>query len=297
MEKTMPIKIDPGSLKRRPAMRAADRIRVHGGEVPYLTFPLLEEQTWCRHAFSTRAGGISTGALSSMNLSFAREKNRSTVEANFRIFADALGFPPEHMVLSHQTHTTNIRVVTAADRGKGFLRERDYRDIDGLVTDCPDIVLVTFYGDCVPLLAVDPVHHVIGSAHSGWRGTLNNIGAELIRTMRETYGTNPADVRAAIGPSICPDCFEVGPEVAEAFLAERGTAFSEPILRRGNIKDGEQKYQLDLQEACRRNFLGAGLKEEHISLPDLCTCCNWDVLFSHRGSGGEHGLMAAFLWM
>ena len=293
----MQTKISTIPLVRKNVSSAMDRIRVHEGTVPYLTFPLLDEESWCRHAFSTRLGGVSTGGLASLNLSFVREKNRANVEQNFRIFADALGFSPENMVLSFQTHTTNIRVVTEEDRGKGFLRERDYKDIDGLVTDCRDIVLVTFYGDCVPLLAVDPVHHVIGSAHSGWRGTLNNIGAELIRAMQENFGTDPADVRAAIGPSICSGCYEVGEEVAQAFSEKRGPGMTDHILKRGEIRDGETKYYLDLQEACRRNFLGAGLREDHVIVPDLCTCCNREVLFSHRGSGGDHGLMAAFLWM
>ena len=167
---------DLTTLRRKPAVRAIDHLCVHSGEVPFLSFPLLDEQDWLMNCFSTRLGGVSEEGLAALNLSYTREKGgREKVDENFRRMAESAGFPAEDMVLSWQTHTTNIRVVREEDRGKGFTSQRDYCDIDGLVTDVPGLVLVTFYGDCVPLLAADPVRHVIGAAHSGWKGTLNNV--------------------------------------------------------------------------------------------------------------------------
>lgn len=289
---------DLTTLRRKPAVRAIDHLCVHSGEVPFLSFPLMDEQDWLMNCFSTRLGGVSEEGLAALNLSYTREKGgREKVDENFRRMAESAGFPAEDMVLSWQTHTTNIRVVREEDRGKGFTSQRDYCDIDGLVTDVPGLVLVTFYGDCVPLLAADPVRHVIGAAHSGWKGTLNNIGGELIRTMKETYGCDPADVIAAIGPSICSDCFEVDRDVADAFRAKTDPDVFEKICRTASDPEKRKagKHHIDLQEACRQNFLHAGLAFDRISVPDVCSCCNSDLLFSHRGSPEEHGLMAAFL--
>lgn len=261
------------------------------GEVVYLTFPLLEPFSWITHGFSTRLGGVSQGEIGSMNLSFGREPGRENVEENHRRMAAAIGYAPENMVFSRQTHTTNIMNVTEKDRGLGFTRDRDYNDIDGLITNVPGVVLVTFYADCVPLLLVDPVHRAIGSAHSGWRGTVNNMGKAVVEAMTKAFGTKPEDVVAAIGPSICQDCYEVSGDVIGAFQK----AYDPGLWPSLFYEKENGKYQLNLQQACFENFLSSGLLPEHISLPDLCTCCNPQLLYSHRASGGKRGNLAAFL--
>ena len=124
--------------------------------VAYFTFPLLEQTRMVRHAFSTRLGGASKGYFSTMNFSLTRGDNRDDVLENYRKMARILGTDVSKMVLSHQTHTTNIRLVTEADAGKGIWRERDYENIDGLITNVPGLTLVTFFADCVPLYFVDP---------------------------------------------------------------------------------------------------------------------------------------------
>ena len=171
--------------------------------VPYLTFPVFEEMPWLAHGFSTRYGGVSTEELSSMNLSFSREKNQENVMENFRRIGEAIGFSIDQLVLSDQTHTTNVREATRQDRGKGILCNRDYSDIDGFVTNQPGVILATFYADCVPLFFVDPVKKAVGLSHSGWRGTVNKIGAVTIKKMQKLYGSDPKDIITAIGPSIC----------------------------------------------------------------------------------------------
>ena len=158
------------------------------------------------HGFTTREGGVSEGIFSSMNLSFTRGDDPARVKENYRRAAAALGVPAEHIVCSDQTHTTNVRHVTMDDRGKGVFREKDYRDVDGLITDTPGLVLATFFADCVPLFFVDPVRRCIGLSHSGWKGTAARMGARTVEAMPETFGSNPADIRAAIGPSICEMC-------------------------------------------------------------------------------------------
>ena len=187
------------------------------GAVPYLSFPMLRDTGLVTDGFSTRLGGVSEGCFSSLNLSFDRGDDRAAVAENFRRMGEALGIRCEDMVLSQQTHTTNIRIVTDEDRGKGITRERDYTDIDGLITNVPGICLVTTYADCVPLYFLDPVKKVIALSHSGWRGTVGKIGKKTVELMHEEFGSEPADILAAIGPSVCQDCYEVSADVTDRF--------------------------------------------------------------------------------
>lgn len=147
-----------------------------GDTVPFLEYPMLRKTGLVYHGFSTRLGGVSEGCYASMNLSFDRGDDPEAVRENFRRIGNAIGVNVEDMVMSKQTHTTNVRVVTEEDRGKGVVKERDYTDVDGLVTDVRGICLVTSYADCVPLYFVDPVRNAIGLSHSGWRGTVGKIG-------------------------------------------------------------------------------------------------------------------------
>jgi len=257
--------------------------------VSYFVFKNLENTNLVRHAFSTRMGGVSSGYLSSMNLSFTRGDQEENVRENFYRIADAVGFLAENLVLSDQTHTANVRLITENDRGKGFLRPKDYQDVDGMITNVPGLVLATFYADCVPLYFVDPIHRAIGLSHSGWKGTVKRIGAVTIKKMQEVFGTNPEDIEAAIGPSICQDCYEVSEDVAEQFKQE--FIHNEKLL----YQKENGKYQLDLWKANQQVLLEAGILPEHLAVTNICTCCNSDLLFSHRASHGMRGNLGAFL--
>lgn len=262
-----------------------------GYEVEYLTFPILEETGVVRHLFSTRVGGVSKGVFESMNLSYARGDEKEAVDENFRRIAEIFGAGPENIVCSKQTHTTNVRLVTEADCGKGVVYPLDYDDVDGLITNVPGILLCTSYADCVPLYFVDTENRAIGLGHSGWRGTVNRMGREMLRAMKESFGTRPERVTAAIGPSICQDCYEVDEEVAQQFR-EAFPGEWEYLLCRGK-KEG--KYQLDLWEANRRVLLREGVLPENLAVTDVCTCCNSEYLFSHRASCGRRGNLAAVM--
>lgn len=265
---------------------------VERGGVPYLSFKALEDTGMVINGFSTRLGGASKGRFATMNFSYSRKDDPADVLENFTRMADALGVERDRMVVSYQTHTTNVRRVTREDEGKGVIRERDYRDVDGLITDVPGITLVTFYADCVPLYLVDQVHHAIGLSHSGWRGTVRRMGQVTMDAMKEAFGTRPEDVTACIGPSICRDCFEVGEEVAEAFADAFDPKYRDALYR-ANAKPG--KYQLDLWKANEIIFQEAGVPKEQIHTTNICTMCNSDYLFSHRRVGEERGNLAAFL--
>ena len=259
--------------------------------VVYLTFPALADTGLVKHGFSTRIGGISEGKYATMNFAFTRGDNPGHVQENYRRMAGALDVDVTKMVLSRQTHTVNIKKVTAEDAGSGILRERDYQDIDGLITDIPGITLVTFYADCVPLYLVDPVNQAIGLSHSGWRGTVSRMGRVTIEAMTREYGTRAKDLIVGIGPSICQDCFEVGEEVVEEFRA----AFDRSCHDRLFYRKDNGRYQLDLWFANEVIFKESGVAPERIHITDICTHCNPDRLFSHRVQGNERGNLAAFL--
>lgn len=279
-----------GKLYRHPGRMQIRQNRA--GEVEYLTFPLLEQTGMVRHLFTTRAGGVSKGIYSSMNLSYTRGDDKNAVDENYRRIAKVLGCDVTDMVCSDQTHTVNLRVVTRQDGGKGILVPRDYQDIDGLMTDEPGLVLATFYADCVPLYFVDTKRKAVALAHSGWRGTVARMGRCVTDKMREAYGSDPKDLVAAVGPSICQECYEVSEDVADAFVREfRKPGQREEILR----EKGNGKYQLDLWRANEIILQEAGIPAEQIQVTDLCTCHNSDYLFSHRASQGRRGNLGAFL--
>ncbi len=261
------------------------------GEVIFLSYPLLEKSKIVKHGFSTRIGGVSEGYLGTMNLSFSRGDRKEAVQENYRRMAKALDVAEDSFVFSQQTHTTNVRVVTLKDKGKGLQVPLDYQDIDGLITNVPGLTLTTFYADCVPLFFVDPVNHAIGLSHSGWRGTVGKMGAVTLHRMAEEYGTKPKDVIAAIGPSICQDCYEVSEDV----IWEFEEAFAPNQHHELYYKKDNGKYQLNLWRANELILLEAGVPQEQIAVTNVCTCCNGEHLFSHRASKGQRGNLAAFL--
>ena len=267
------------------------RIKENKG-VTWLSYQAFEQFPDIVHAFSTRLGGVSQGIYSSMNLSFTRGDEDAAVHENYRRLAEAVGFSAEDIVTSDQTHTANVRVITEEDRGNGIMKPRPYTDVDGMVTNVPGLVLATFYADCVPLYFVDPKHKAIGLSHSGWRGTVNRMGQCTIDAMKKAFGTSPKDLIICIGPSICQDCFEVGEEVAEAFMESFKPEWHNEIIAPGKRPD---KYQLDLWRANEIIFMEAGVKPENIHTTNICTMCNHEYLFSHRKVGNERGNMGAFL--
>ena len=258
--------------------------------VPYISYRALADIKWLKNGFSTRLGGVSEGVLSTMNLGFGRNDLPENVVKNHEIIANAIGFNPENIVASKQTHTTNVKIVSKKDCGKGIYRERDYDDVDGMITNEKGIVLATYFADCVPLYMVDTKNKAIGLSHSGWRGTVGKIGKVTLDLMKETYGTNPKDVIACIGPSICRDCYEVSEDVATEFEAAFKGREKDILINKGN-----GKYQLDLWECTYIIFEECGVYEENIHMPDICTCHNMEMMFSHRATQGRRGNLAAFL--
>ena len=257
--------------------------------VTYITFPKLEKCGAVRHLFSTRLGGVSTGQYSSMNLSLTGGDNRENVLENYKRLCGCVGIDINHLVLSRQTHTNNVKEVTESDRGTGIFKD-SFTDVDGLITDRKGVALVTQYADCTPLLFCDPIKKVIATSHAGWRGTVKEIGRVTVEKMINEYGCNAEDIIAAIGPAIGVCCYEVDDPVIDEF---KKITYLE--LKRIVFPKENGKYMLDLKEANRQILVNSGINPDNIDVADLCTCCNHTELHSHRATGGKRGNLAAII--
>lgn len=275
------------------------------GEVSFFTFPVFEQMENLRHGFSTRKGGVSEGHLASMNLSYSRGDEPERVDENYRRICEALGMRTADLVFSDQVHDTKVRTVGRKDCQGESLRDKKLIGYDGLATNEKEVALCTSYADCVPLFFVDPEHQAIASSHSGWRGTVGKIGAKTVETLGNNYESRPETLKVVIGPSICQDCYEVSEDVAKEF---RDFVSVEKICANGLNREyvqqmcesvlvdkGNGKYQLDLWMANKLILLEAGVKEENISVSCVCTCCNHELLYSHRASNGKRGNLNGFL--
>ncbi len=258
--------------------------------VPFLTFKKLEKIQFINHAFSTRLGGISGGEYFSMNLSFGRGDSDETVIENYKIFSLAAGFDFKSLVSSNQDHKTNVRVVTKEDAGVGICKPQDMESVDALITNDPEVTLITHYADCTPVFLVDTKNKCIGLVHSGWRGTVKRIAAVTVKKMGEMFKTDPKNIVAAIGPTISKCCFEVDKPVADEFEHMTGLDSSRFVF-----DDKNGKYHIDLLECNKQILEEAGVLTQNIELSDLCTVCCKDLLFSHRATKGKRGGMAAMM--
>jgi len=255
----------------------------------YLTFNRLESIPFIQHAFSTRLGGVSSGEFNSMNMSFNRGDTDENVTENYKRLCNAIGVKFENLVASAQDHHTFVRRVSHNEKGIGIYRPRDMDSVDALITNEPDVALVTYFADCTPLLFVDVSEKAIGAAHAGWRGTVGKIGQKTIQQMTKEFGTNPKNIIAAIGPAINKCCYEVDEPVSQQF--EQLNLDSNRFI----IPKNNGKYMIDLIETNRQILLSSGVHEENIITSDVCTRCNHDLIWSHRATNGRRGGMCAVI--
>ena len=258
--------------------------------VPYLTYNSLSEINFINHAFSTRLGGVSVGEFTSMNMAFNRGDNPESVTENYKRICKSAGFDFDSLTASAQDHNTFVRAVTSENKGVGIYKPRDLHSVDALITNEKGVTLVTYYADCTPLFFVDTKQKAIGLAHAGWRGSVGRIGEKVVKKMTELYGTNPADIVAAIGPAISVCCYEVDKPCADNFYALSDLDSSRFVFPKEN-----GKYMIDLLETNRQILVAAGVKNENITVSDVCTNCNSDLLWSHRATKGKRGTMSAFM--
>ena len=194
------------------------------------------------------------------------------------------------LTASAQDHHTFVRAVTRENRGVGIYRPRDMESVDAIMTNEKGVTIVTYYADCTPLFFVDTENKAIALAHAGWRGTVGRIGEKVVKEMGERYGTKPENITAAIGPAISVCCYEVDLPCAEHFLALTDLKPEKFVFP----KEGG-KFMIDLLETNRQILVAAGVKNEDITISDLCTNCNSELLWSHRATKGRRGTMSAFM--
>jgi YfiH family protein len=237
------------------------------------------------HAFTTRHGGVSQGAFASLNISMHRGDADENVAKNLQILADALKFDSEKLVLTRQTHSDIVRVVTAADHIG--IDHHEYPECDALVTAEPGVALMVFTADCTPILLHDPVTGAVGAVHAGWRGTAADIVGKTVRAMEENFGTKPENIRAAIGPNIAACCFETHADVPKAMLAALGNQAQE------YIRAEKDKYYVNLKALNACFLRRAGVTKIEIS--DDCTMCQNQRFWSHRITAGNRGSQGAII--
>ena len=251
------------------------------GQLEYLT----AQGIGTPHCFTTRFGGVSTGIFNSMNIAVKEGETEENVRKNLAILGDALGFSLEDIIATRQTHSDIVRVVTRADHRGPF--HRDYPECDGLVTNDPGLALLVYTADCTPLLFHDPVTGAVGAAHAGWRGTVAGIGAKTVQAMVESFGCDPKNIRAAIGPNIGGCCFETDADVPQAILAAYGPE-AEAYIRSAGCK-----YYVNLKEINALSLRRAGVV--HIDISDACTACQPHRFWSHRVTQGQRGSQGAII--
>ena len=261
-------------------------------QTEYFIFDNLEKTQAVNHCFSTRLGGVSENGFKSLNLSFGRGDDKEKVYENFRRIASDIGTDIKNMVCVKQVHGTKIKHVSKADCGKGFNLEEDFIGYDALITNEEGVCLVTFHADCVPIFFADPDKKVIALAHSGWRGTVNDIAGKTVSEMEKAYGCRAEDIICAVGPSIGRCCFEVDRPVVDEFVEKLPWSLWDIT---GKEDENEDKYYIDLWQINKRLLTEAGILEKNIEITDLCTKCSEGLFYSHRLMGERRGSMAAFL--
>ena len=238
------------------------------------------------HCFTTRLGGVSQGHLASMNIGTHRGDLPENVLENFRILAAAVGFCPEQLVLTKQTHTDIVRQVGKAQQGAGLVAP-ELEACDALITNEPGIGLVVFAADCTPILLHDPVTGAVGAVHAGWRGTAAGIGAKTVEAMVSAYGCKPENIQAAIGPNIAQCCFQTDLDVPLAMQKAYGKE-AEALVRPAG-----DKYYVNLKGMNALSLEQAGVGQIQIS--NLCTACQPDRFWSHRRMGAARGSQGAII--
>ncbi|MBA2248027.1 MAG: peptidoglycan editing factor PgeF [Chloroflexia bacterium] len=243
------------------------------------------------HGLTYRVPGM---GVAEGNVGFGSPRDKADAWAMRQLWCRAIGVDPERIVTMGQVHGNDVIQVTADDAGRGATPESTNMGYaDALITDAPDVVLTTLHADCLSILLVDPERPAVAAVHAGWRGTVADVAGAAIRAMRDAYGTDPATIRAFLGPAIGVCCNEVGDEVIQAWreqAADLGPLADLAVQRPG------PKDHFDVPRANTLLLQRAGVLPEHIEVSSICTRDSRDSWFSHRGHGpgaGREGAMIA----
>ena len=240
----------------------------------YFFFPSFEKHV--RHGFFTRLGGFSPKPWDSLNMGGTVGDESGRVAQNRQLAFDALNLDSKSLFDAWQVHSATV-ALAVAPRALG----EEYLKADIILTNQPNVTLMMRFADCTPILLHDPVNKVIGLVHAGWMGTVKKAAKIAVEAMEENYGSKPKDIRAAIGPSIGPDHYEVGADVAEKVRKTFGE------INLVLIEQINGNFHFDMWEGNKLLLESAGVKE--IEVAGLCTACNLGDWFSHRAEKGKTG--------
>lgn len=259
---------------------------VQHNDILYYQF---EQWPHLTHGVFTRKGGVSRGPWASLNVGGTNGDDVQAVHRNHELMYGALEVDHARACTVWLVHSADTVIVDGPVRGRKWVALAD-----GMITDRTGTPLVMRYADCTPIMLHDPVKGVIGLAHAGWRGTVTGIAASVVRAMVRAYRCRPADIQAAVGPSIGPQSYQVGEEVVEAvydyFGALNGDSDTDPLITRD---PGDGTAYFNLWAANQRDLLRAGV--EQIEVAGICTAQNTDEFFSHRAEKGKTGRFGAVI--
>ncbi len=259
--------------------------------IRFLHFSSLLKFKELKHFVTTREGGVSSGTFGSLNLGDGGD-NPERIAQNRRILASALGMKEHDVFYCHQTHSDHICIIDSDFLQTESTKQKELlSSVDALITNLPDTCLVIRTADCVPVLLYDARKKVMAVAHAGWKGTVSQIARKTLETMQSRFNSNPSDVFAAIGPSISPDVYEVGPEVADHF--RKAFPFSDQLIR----NHGDGKYLLDLWKANKLQLINAGIPDSNIEIAHQCTYSDADLFFSARRDGYHSGRIGTGIYI
>lgn len=254
----------------------------------FLQFDSLYNIPGLRHAITTR-GGSCAGPYNALNLAYHVGDDAERVTQKRKKLAEELGYEATRLVAAQQVHGANSNLVLEADAGRGAFGWNDaIPNCDALIVNEPQLPVLIQVADCAPILLVDPESRTLAVVHAGWRGAVGNVAAEAVNMIFLEHLTHYSQFKAGIGPCLCVDCFEIGPEVIEA--AQK--VAPEAVIQRSDW----QKPHLDLRLLIQRDLESLGVPTENIEVMPHCPRCNNDLFFSHRGQNGTAGRFGLVAW-
>ncbi len=249
------------------------------GLPPYYVFDGLDPEGVAAHGVFTRRGGVSLAPFDTLNVSSAIGDDPVAVDANRDHVLATLGRPRDTLMMAGLVHGVAVARVDTSTVGEPLDGGGRYVPlVDALVTDDPAVTLLVTAADCAQVLFLDPRRRVVGLAHAGWRGTAAGVLTATVAALREHYGSDPADLRAAVGPCLGPCCARFSDPRREL------PAWCAPFIHGDRV---------DLWAMNRQQLRAAGLPPEHIGVAEVCTVCRRDLFYSHRGDRGRTGRFAA----
>lgn len=260
----------------------------HAGKVHYLEPAIFARHGISCQGFTTRNKGVSRPPYNSLNLGTNTLDSIHNALGNRSLLARAFGTRVDKLVTVTQTHGTDLLIIDAPNPDYAHFQKLE---CDGIITNQPGVMIGVCVADCAPLLLLDPVKKVAATLHAGWKGTAEQIAHKGVAALISLFDSDPADILAAVGPTIGPCCYEVDRVVRDGF-SKAGTGWEESA-----VENADGKWQLDLARANVHQLLQAGILPDNIETAEMCVSCHQDTFFSYRRDKGETGRQMGFIML